>query len=43
MDIKIADFKTHKEYTGVGNDKILNNFEILKKAETIYYPHAINT
>ena len=32
MDIKIADFKTHKEYTGVGNDKIISNFEILKNS-----------
>lgn len=32
MDIKLADFKTHKEYTGVGNDKIISNFEILKNS-----------
>lgn len=36
MDIKIADFKTHKEYTGVGNDKIISNFEILKKSGKPY-------
>lgn len=36
MDIKLADFKKHKEYTGVGNDKILNNFEILKKSGKPY-------
>ena len=36
MDIKIADFKTHKEYTGVGNDKIISNFEFLKKSGKPY-------
>lgn len=36
MDIKIADFKIHKEYTGVGNDKIISNFEILKKSGKPY-------
>ena len=30
MDIKIADSKLHKKYTGVDNELILKNFEILK-------------
>lgn len=32
MDIKIADPEMHKNYTGVDNKIILNNFEILKKS-----------
>lgn len=36
MDIKLADYKEHKEYTGVGNDKILSNFELLKKSGKPY-------
>lgn len=30
MDIKLADRDLHKEYTGVYNDKILENFEYLR-------------
>ena len=30
MDIKLADSALHKQYTGVSNDVILKNFEILK-------------
>ena len=30
MDIKLADCNEHKKYTGVGNEKILHNFQILK-------------
>ena len=30
MDIKLFDSDLHKEYTGVSNEKILKNFEILK-------------
>ena len=36
MDIKLADYITHKEYTGVGNDKILQNFDILRKSGKPY-------
>ena len=36
MDIKLADREMHKKYTGVYNDKILNNFEILKKSGKAY-------
>ena len=36
MDIKIADSKLHKEYTGVSNEKILKNFEILKNSRKPY-------
>lgn len=32
MDIKLADRELHKKYTGVYNDKILKNFEILKNS-----------
>lgn len=32
MDIKLADSEEHKKYTGVNNEKILNNFEILKNS-----------
>ena len=40
MDIKIADSKLHKEYTGVSNEKILKNFEILKNSGK---PYTIRT
>ncbi len=40
MDIKLADCKKHKEYIGVGNGKILSNFEILKKSGK---PYVIRT
>ncbi len=36
MDIKIADSSLHKKYTGVTNDKILSNFEILKRSGKPY-------
>ena len=36
MDIKIADSSLHKEYTGVGNELILKNFEILKNSGKPY-------
>ena len=36
MDIKIADREKHKEYTGVYNDVILNNFEFLKNSGIPY-------
>lgn len=36
MDIKIADFGLHKKYTGVGNDTILKNYEILKASGKPY-------
>ena len=36
IDIKIADYKKHKLYTGVGNDKILSNFEILRRSGKDY-------
>ena len=36
MDIKLADTHLHKQYTGVGNEKILGNFEILKKSGKPY-------
>lgn len=32
MDIKLADNDLHKKYTGVGNEKILRNFEHLKQS-----------
>ncbi len=32
MDIKIADAKKHKAYTGVDNKNILNNFKLLKES-----------
>ena len=40
MDIKLADCKSHKEHTGVGNEQILKNFNILKKSGK---PHIIRT
>lgn len=36
MDIKIANSDLHKKYTGVDNDLILKNFEILKKSGKPY-------
>ena len=36
MDIKIADTYEHEKYTGVGNEKILRNFEILKSSGKPY-------
>ncbi len=36
MDIKLADCVLHKRYTGVGNEKILNHFEILKSSGKPY-------
>lgn len=32
MDLKLADDEAHRRYTGVSNEKIRNNFEILKKS-----------
>lgn len=40
MDIKLADSKKHIEYTGVGNEKILANLEILERSGK---PHIIHT
>lgn len=40
MDIKLADPLKHKDYTGVSNELILNNFEILK---SIKKPYVIRT
>lgn len=40
MDIKIADSRLHKEYTGVSNEKILANFESLKNSGK---PYVIRT
>lgn len=40
MDIKLADTALHKQYTGVGNEKIIKNFQILKNANK---PHLIRT
>lgn len=36
MDLKLADSKTHKEYTGVDNEKILANFKCLQKSGKPY-------
>ena len=36
MDVKFADSEQHKKYTGVGNDQILKNFEILKNSGKDY-------
>lgn len=36
MDIKLADSVLHKKYTGVGNEQILENFNILKKSGKPY-------
>ncbi len=32
MDIKLADSERHKRYTGRGNERILDNFEILRQS-----------
>lgn len=32
MDIKIADSRLHQKYTGVGNEKILQNFDMLRRS-----------
>ncbi len=40
MDIKLADSNTHKKYTGVGNELILENYKILKSSGK---PHIIRT
>ena len=36
MDIKLADSKEHEKYTGVSNEQILKNFEILKRSGKPY-------
>ncbi len=36
MDIKLADGKKHREYTGVDNAQILKNFEFLRKSGKPY-------
>lgn len=36
FDIKIVDSALHKKYTGVGNEKILANYEILKNSGVEY-------
>jgi pyruvate formate lyase activating enzyme len=36
MDIKLADGKAHREYTGLENTLILRNFEVLKNSEKPY-------
>jgi len=36
MDIKIADSEAHKSYTGVSNEKIFENYEILKNSGKPY-------
>ncbi len=36
MDIKLADSNQHKRYTGIGNKKILENFQILKNSGKPY-------
>lgn len=36
MDIKLADSKLHKKYTGVGNEKILANFKALQESGKPY-------
>lgn len=38
MDMKLADNEEHKKYTGVGNEKILKNYQILLKSGI---PHVI--
>ena len=40
MDIKLADSQMHKMYTGVNNEQILKNFEILKNSSK---PFVIRT
>lgn len=39
MDVKLVDSKKHQKYTGVKNDKILNNLEVLKNSNL---PFQIN-
>lgn len=36
MDIKLADSELHKKYTGVGNEIILRNFEVLRNSQKFY-------
>lgn len=36
MDIKLADSEMHRKYTGVGNEKILENFKYLKSCKKPY-------
>lgn len=36
MDIKLADSQEHKKYTGVSNEQIIKNFEILKSSGKPY-------
>ena len=36
MDIKLADSEMHKKYTGVSNERILENFELLKNSGKPY-------
>ena len=36
MDIKLAVCEMHQKYTGAGNEKILENFDILKKSGVPY-------
>lgn len=36
MDIKLADSKAHKKYTGVSNEQILKNFQALKESQKPY-------
>ena len=36
MDIKIANSELHKQYTGVYNEKILSNFEVLRTSSKPY-------
>ena len=36
MDIKLADTKLHKQYTGAGNENILCNFESLRRGGKTY-------
>lgn len=36
MDIKLADSDLHKKYTGVSNEQIIKNFEILKNSRKPY-------
>ena len=40
MDIKLADRKAHKKYTGSGNMQIIENFKVLKDSRK---PHVIRT
>lgn len=40
MDIKLADNNLHQKYTGVGNEKIIENFKTLSRSKK---PHIIRT